>query len=455
MDESTFDCKKVYQIIKTLSVDIGPRFSGSSNCLKAGDYIESYFRNLNLQVSEQTFNVTTGALEEYKLEILVPAIGEIFCSPVYFLKDTPPEGLVGDVIYLENTETLESGSNIEGKIVLIPASAIRSDPNPQKIFQYHPAAILTISEDPGFKPRHDIALEQYFKPFTPVPVFRITWEDGYKLVQSNVQKARVKLKSTTGRGKARNIIGELRGTEIPDEIIVISGHYDSPPDTPSATDNASGTAMMMELARIYAKKKSKRTIRFIAMDAEEMGTMGSRLYARTLQDEYCSKKTDTGVEAGITKSLLEKHLLCINMDVLGMALGQHACYVIGPEELSTAIRLLNMELAIPQQVITDKLYGSDHEPFAWVGIPAIDFSRIGPSMRYIHTNDDRVDLIKLDCLQDVGIVINTFIERYVANSALWPFPRKIPVQQTEMLKQIFEKIYQWKLLDTTEICNEN
>ncbi|MBE9039910.1 M28 family peptidase [Oscillatoriales cyanobacterium LEGE 11467] len=81
-----------------------------------------------------------------------------------------------------------------------------------------------------------------------------------------------------------NIEAEKRGTQKPDEIIVIGGHYDSVMDCPGANDNATGTAATLELARIFASKLTDRTLRFVAFTNEEPPffwekEMGSLVYA--------------------------------------------------------------------------------------------------------------------------------------------------------------------------------
>jgi hypothetical protein len=135
--------------------------------------------------------------------------------------------------------------------------------------------------------------------------------------------------------------------------------------------------------------------------------------------------------------------LCINMDVLGMAVGINSCYVLGPKELFITMGVITKELGIPHQVIEDELYGSDHEPFAWMGIPAIDFSRIGPSMQYIHTREDTLDLIRPERLQDIGKVIDTFLNRNAASAETWPFERTIQDKLAKMVSEKFEKVG-WK-----------
>ncbi len=81
-----------------------------------------------------------------------------------------------------------------------------------------------------------------------------------------------------------NIWVEKKGSLHPEEIVVIGAHYDSPPGSPGADDNASGTAALLELARLFRDRKPARTIRFVAFVNEEppffqTELMGSRVFA--------------------------------------------------------------------------------------------------------------------------------------------------------------------------------
>ncbi len=66
-----------------------------------------------------------------------------------------------------------------------------------------------------------------------------------------------------------NIEGAIRGRDRPDEIVVVGGHYDSVEGTPGADDNASGTAAVLELARLLRDEQLGRTVRFVAFVNEE------------------------------------------------------------------------------------------------------------------------------------------------------------------------------------------
>ncbi len=88
------------------------------------------------------------------------------------------------------------------------------------------------------------------------------------------------------RGVAvRNLAAEIRGSERPDEIVLVGAHYDSVMGCPGANDNATGVAALLEIARLLVDQRPDRTIRFVAFVNEEppfsfSREMGSRAYSR-------------------------------------------------------------------------------------------------------------------------------------------------------------------------------
>ena len=79
-----------------------------------------------------------------------------------------------------------------------------------------------------------------------------------------------------------NVLAELPGGDLADEIVMIGAHFDGEPAGTGATDNASGSAMVMEAMRILKaiEAKPRRTIRAALWGAEESGLLGSRGYVR-------------------------------------------------------------------------------------------------------------------------------------------------------------------------------
>ncbi len=93
-----------------------------------------------------------------------------------------------------------------------------------------------------------------------------------------------------GKKEYRNLIAELPGSSVPDEIILLGAHYDTVVGTPGADDNASGVAGLLELARLCKDLGPKRTLRFVAFSLEEPPVfktehMGSRVYAQRASEQ--------------------------------------------------------------------------------------------------------------------------------------------------------------------------
>lgn len=85
-------------------------------------------------------------------------------------------------------------------------------------------------------------------------------------VESALSNAVVREEYRIGGGTFANLVAERRGN---DEIVVVGAHYDSALGSPGANDNASGVAALLELARRFATRSPKRTIRFVAFTNEE------------------------------------------------------------------------------------------------------------------------------------------------------------------------------------------
>lgn len=85
--------------------------------------------------------------------------------------------------------------------------------------------------------------------------------------------------SVSLQGSYLNVVGELTGTTTPENIYIVGGHYDHlEGDRPGGDDNASGTAGVLEAARVLSQHQFESTIRFIGFNAEEDGLLGSEDY---------------------------------------------------------------------------------------------------------------------------------------------------------------------------------
>ncbi|MFG0331351.1 MAG: M28 family metallopeptidase [Phycisphaerales bacterium] len=182
-----------------------------------------------------------------------------------------------------------------------------------------------------------------------------------------------------------NTVAEIPGTEIPEEVVIVSAHLDSwdGPGSQGTVDNGTGSAVTLEAARILmaANAKPKRTIRFILWTGEEQGLLGSRAYVDSLSDEERARISAVFVDDGGTN--YEGGLQCIE-EMAPM--------------LSWATQPVNFAFPdMPVKIHTrDEMPrggGSDHASFNRAGVPGFFWDEVGrANYGYAwHTQNDKYD----------------------------------------------------------------
>lgn len=100
---------------------------------------------------------------------------------------------------------------------------------------------------------------------------------------------------TVDRWKFRNVEAEVLGATRPDEIIVVGAHYDTAVSSPGADDNGTGVATVLELAKLFAKKKPDRTIRFVLFSTEEPPFFSSKEMGSFFYVDRCVQRKENVV----------------------------------------------------------------------------------------------------------------------------------------------------------------
>lgn len=163
---------------------------------------------------------------------------------------------------------------------------------------------------------------------------------------------------------ADNVVAVLPGTESPDDWYIVGAHYDSISQSPNiaapgAEDNASGTAAVLEMARLFAAHPPKSTIIFICFSGEEQGLFGSRFYAQEL---------DIAGDAGKVRGML-------NMDMISFSADETLDILLetAPEAEFLTDPFIRAAEAYTDLRVSVSLnpFGSDHVPFLQRGMPAL------------------------------------------------------------------------------------
>jgi aminopeptidase YwaD len=420
-----FDGSKCYEHIRKMSVEIGPRVSGTAGEQATMEYIKAQFESFGLKTWVGEFDVDNDRMVTAKLEITEPALGIISSNPFLGCQDTSPEGLETEVVWVENINEPEIGPHIEGKIVVVQMGLNLLVSMP-KLLKYKPAAAISYSATLANNPNtFHIVVKNANAPAPDLPVMFVTYLDAVKLYNAGTRRARITIQTERKPGKSYYVIGEKAGSLLPDEIVVIGGHMDSVPLLQGATDNAAGTATVLELARVFSQRETKRTLRFAAWGSEEGGLLGSKKYVFELKAKAKIEKKAEGFIEGFSKTELDKHIFNINLDVLGMSLGYDNVMYMGDDSLGAYVDAVAKELGIPHKV-NKSTYSSDGMSFSWEDIPSISFARGGVGDQVMHTVGDSIDLISPKQLEKIGALVEVFMQRTVTDGYIFPFPREVP-----------------------------
>lgn len=195
---------------------------------------------------------------------------------------------------------------------------------------------------------------------------------------------------------ATNIVATLPGRASAADVVIIGAHYDSfsdrrPTLAPGADDNASGTSVVMEAARVLAGMPFDFTIRFVAFSAEEWGLYGSRHYAEAARQRG------------------ERIIGMVNLDMVGFV-------DRAPEELETIVNPASEWMAdrfgtaaatyaplAVRKVVNASSRSSDHAPFWDAGYSALECIEDLPLTNpYYHKTTDRFETLDMTFVSAVA-----------------------------------------------------
>lgn len=201
----------------------------------------------------------------------------------------------------------------------------------------------------------------------------------------------------------QNVLGYIKGIEYPDSFLVLSAHYDHlgmmGPDAlfEGANDNASGTALILDLARHYSLPENapKHSILFIAFGAEEVGLIGSNYY---VEKPYFP---------------LKQIKLQINTDIMGT--GDEGIMMVNGKthpKIYEAFKKINSDKGYLTNIgARGRSYNSDHAPFDYKGVQSVFIYTKGGSTAY-HDIYDTAENLTLSKYNEVFQLIKDFIAEY-------------------------------------------
>jgi carboxypeptidase Q len=450
------DHNEIMANLEYLSDMIGQRLTGSENLKKANDWTRQKFAdygmaNPHLESWTIAHTWTRGTATG---RILSPAEHPLTIASYAWAANT--EGAVhGTVVYVkaQKIEDLDAyKGKLKGAIVItsepVPLPAADEPAINPVLVPYGDSFLLVRPLRPGEKPmefnsdfrKFLAARNEFFKKegvlagltdsgkpdallnmtslggrgyaIAPIPAAFVSSESYsliWRLMKRGPVEVELNIANTIGDGPAtvNNTIAEIRGSEKPDEIVVLGAHLDSWDLGTGTTDNGTGAMVVLEAARALQKLglQPKRTIRFALFSGEEQGLNGSRAYVDAHRNELPKISAalihDTGTGRVTSISLMRNYQDREVMD-----------QVVAP------LRSIGL-LELTERWMT----GSDHVPFEDAGVPG--FFCLQDPAQYFQTHHSQADTF--DQAHEVDLVEGAQVMAVVAyNLAQLPelLPRK-------------------------------
>jgi carboxypeptidase Q len=401
-----------YHELTHLTENIGPRPSGSPQAQAAVDYVAAELRRLGLEVQLEKVTVPhwvrgaeTGELVEYpgqapgtRQKIVLTALGGSTA--------TPADGITADMVVVNNFEELKAlgREKISGKIVLFNEIFDQQKSAAGIAFVAYSEAVRYRGAGPKAAADlgavaalvRSVADADFRLPHTGwsapagIPAAAVTAEDA-DLIADLFRQGKVRLRLTLTPQKlpdatSYNVIADLKGSEHPEQIVVVSGHLDSWDLGTGAIDDGAGVVVAMETAELVETLhlRPKRTLRVIAWMDEENGGAGAQQYTRDHSGEF------------------RNHVAAIESD-------SGAAHPLGFDlrMVPQAVPMLRPVVAVLQSFGATALEPSSYAPGADIaemseaGVPALGLRQDGRTyFHYHHSAADTLDKVDSEELRE-------------------------------------------------------
>lgn len=398
--------------------DFGSRFAGTPSERQARDFILGKFTAYGLRNAHlDPFTYTGWQRGTCRAQLIAPSkLSLSSAQSLVYSPGTPEGGLRSQVVDVgvgSKEEFAARHAEISGKIVLASSA---SSPEGQRIHRREKYGRAVEAGAVGFLFANH--LPGMLAPtgslrggrVGEIPGLGLSHEDGFALARHcrrGQAVVELHVHNESGPTEAWHVVGEVPGSKAgttEEEIIVIGGHYDGHDIAQGAMDNASGVAVLLELARTFAPLRGQlpRTLRFIAFAVEELGVLGSTEYVKKHREELGPVSLMLNLDACVGSSPAE---FVLN----------------GFEELRPLLQGfaadMRYQLGLKQRVVT----ASDNFPFVMQGIPAINLVRRGVDPHlgrgYGHTAADTLDKVSEVDLRESAMVAARVLLRSAVHEA--------------------------------------
>ena len=301
----SLDSSVGYDIINSLTTEVGPRLAGSEAEARARDWAVAKFKTLGFKnVRIEPFSVDYWERHVESAEIVSPFPQKLHITTLGGSVATKPGGVTGQIVRFASLKALIDApmAGLAGKIVFVDEYMTRTQDgsgygvavrkrsgaaNEAGKRGAIAALIRSVGTDQHRFPH--TGQMNYAKQIPKVPIAALSAPDADQLQRALLQgEVEVKLSlevESLGPRQSGNVIGEIPGET--DEIVIIGGHLDSWDLGTGAVDDGAGIGITLGAAAMILdlKRKPQRTIRVVMFGSEEVGLVGAKAYAEAYKTE--------------------------------------------------------------------------------------------------------------------------------------------------------------------------
>lgn len=300
-----------------LTDTFGPRLSGSENLERAIEWAVAEMKKDGLEnVRTEPVMVPHWVRGRESAEIVLPVRAPLVMAGLGNSIGTPADGITAELVVVKNWGDLDAhASDVKGRIVLfnVPFTnygetvQYRSD-GASRAAKLGARAMLLRSVGPaGLRTPHTGVL-RYADDAPQIPAAAITAEDSERLQRMQDRGARISVRLQMEAKllpdvPSANVIGEIRGSEHPEQVVVVGGHFDSWDIGTGATDDGGGCVATWEALRLMKKLglRPRRTVRVVLFTNEENGLRGGLAYRDRHKDELANHVLMIESDGGVFK----------------------------------------------------------------------------------------------------------------------------------------------------------
>ncbi|MCH2114832.1 MAG: M28 family metallopeptidase [Pirellulales bacterium] len=412
--------REIEKHLHMLSVEIGSRVAGSQAEKKAAHSVERHFQRLGLASGQFRFRFPDYLPQTCRLEIVNGEKPRRISSarPMLYTPNTPEQGVTGDLVFLQTGTSCDlQQPGLKGKIGLLLGSLnLRSPALRRRLMKTGLKALVVVDHRTQYRTPISVgAAPQWMLDFglPVVGVPHLVAVDILKQGKTRLKQGKTRLSvTTTGRrvaSESQNVWAEIPGQgKSASDVILITSHIDSVAGSPGANDNASGTAAVMELARLLRRARLNRTVRLVCFGVEERLSVGSYLYATR-------QVTDAA-----------KIKVCINLDSIGAIAGEDTVTLAGTPALHGFVRKTYDARKHGAALVDQVVIYSDMFPLNMLGIPSVWCFRTGGQWAF-HTKLDNIANVSSQAILRTTDTVLEMVHR-TATPQRMPFPRKMDPQ---------------------------